>query len=112
MKVHIRRLGVGPSAGEEELKSAYRALSKKVHPDKNRAEGSTEAFQKLSVAYRSLLERGGAEESGDDEEGSIPRQPGFQKWPIFLTTIGYRLHDFEIFRLQLRYKLHVVNVVM
>ena len=34
--------------------------------------------------------------------------PGFQKWPIFLTTIGYRLHDFEIFRLQLRYKLHDV----
>ena len=33
---------------------------------------------------------------------------GFQKWPIFLTTIGYRLHDFEIFRLQLRYKLHNV----
>ena len=63
------------------MKSAYRALSKKVHPDKNRAEGSTEAFKKLSVAYRSLLERGGAEESGDDEEGSVPRQPGFQKWP-------------------------------
>ena len=33
---------------------------------------------------------------------------GVQKWPIFLTTIGYRLHDFEIFRLQLRYKLHDV----
>ena len=33
---------------------------------------------------------------------------GFQKWLIFLTTIGYRLHDFEIFRLQLRYKLHDV----
>ena len=24
-------------------------------------------------------------------------QPGFQKGPIFLTTIGYRLHDFAIF---------------
>ena len=72
---------MGPDAGEEEVKSAYRALSKKVHPDKNRAEGSTEAFKKLSVAYRSLLERGGAEESGNEEEESVPPQPGFQKWP-------------------------------
>ena len=32
------------------------------------------------MAYRSLLERGGAEESGD-EEGSAPHQGGFQKWP-------------------------------
>ena len=48
-------------------------------------------------------------------------KPGFQKLPIFLTTIGYRLHHFEIFPTtigyklhdgQLRYKLHVVNVVM
>lgn len=60
------RLGVGPDAGEEELKSAYRALSKKVHPDKNKTEGSTEAFKKLSAAYRSLLEKGG-EESGEEE---------------------------------------------
>ena len=63
------------------MKSAYRALSKKVHPDKNRAEGSTEAFKKLSVAYRNLVERGGAEESGDDEEERVAGQPGFQKWP-------------------------------
>ena len=66
MKVHVYRLGVGPDAGGDELKSAYRALSKKVHPDKNKAEGSTEAFKKLSAAYRSLLEKGG-EESGEEE---------------------------------------------
>ena len=57
------------------MKSAYRALSKKVHPDKNRAEGSTEAFKKLSVAYRHLVERGGAEESGDDEGGHLHQGP-------------------------------------
>jgi len=73
------RLGVGPDAGEEEVKSAYRSLSKKVHPDKNKAEGATEAFKKLSIAYRSLLERGGAEESGDEEQTHYDQ--GFQKWP-------------------------------
>ena len=52
------------------MKSADRALSKKVHPDKNRAEGSTEAFKKLQEAYKSLLERGGGDEESqrDDTE--------------------------------------------
>ena len=76
MKVHFHRLRVGPNAGEEELKSAYRTLSKKVHPDKNRADGSTEAFKKLSAAYRSLLEKG-AEESGEEED--VGHQQGFQE---------------------------------
>ena len=75
LKVHVCRLGIGPNAGEEEVKSAYRALSKKVHPDKNRAEGSTEAFKKLQEAYRSLLEKGDAEESEDNEE-----EQAFYEW--------------------------------
>ena len=75
LKSNLPRLGVGLDAGEEEVKSAYRALSKKVHPDKNRDEGSTEAFKKLSVAYRSLPEKG-AEESGDEKAAN---QEGFQE---------------------------------
>jgi hypothetical protein len=75
------RLGLGPEAAEEEIKAAYRALSKKVHPDKNKAEGATEAFKKVSVAYRSLLERGGAEASGDDEAEHGEHSGNFQRWP-------------------------------
>ena len=53
-----------------------------------------------------IIEYAGEVISNSDVSERI--RPGFQKWPIFLTTIGYRLHDFEIFRLQLRYKLHDV----
>ena len=47
----------------------------------------------------------------------VSYKAGFQKWPIFPTTIGYRLHEFDIFvmkifKLQLQFKLHVINVVM
>ena len=31
---------------------------------------------------------------------------GFQKWPVFLTTIGYRLHDFENLGTTIDNKLH------
>lgn len=74
------RLGVGDDATEEEVKSAYRAVSKKVHPDKNKAEGATEAFKKLSIAYRSILERGGPEASEEEGEG-VQGRGGFHKWP-------------------------------
>ena len=36
---------------------------------------------------------------------------GFQKWPIFLTTIAYRLDDFEIFPTTIGYKLHDVDTM-
>ena len=62
-----------------QVKSAYRRLSKKVHPDKNKAEGATEAFKKLSVAYKSLIEGGGGggEEGVDVDNGFN----GFNRWP-------------------------------
>ena len=36
---------------------------------------------------------------------------GSLKWPTFLTTIGYRLHDFEIFPTTIGYKLHDVATI-
>ena len=31
-----------------------------------------------------------------------------EKWPFYLTTIGYRLHDFDILLTTIDYKLHNV----
>lgn len=47
-------LGVGKTCSVEEIRRAYRKLSLKVHPDKNKAPGSEEAFKKVSKAFKCL----------------------------------------------------------
>lgn len=47
-------LGVEKKCTVEEIRKAYRKLSLKVHPDKNKAPGSEEAFKKVSKAFKCL----------------------------------------------------------
>ncbi|KAF6154107.1 hypothetical protein GIB67_009807 [Kingdonia uniflora] len=49
-------LGVEKSCTVEEIRKAYRKLSLKVHPDKNKAPGSEEAFKKVCKAFKCLSE--------------------------------------------------------
>ncbi|KAM4126875.1 hypothetical protein ACJW30_02G046900 [Castanea mollissima] len=47
-------LGVEKNCAVEEIRRAYRKLSLKVHPDKNKAPGSEEAFKKVCKAFKCL----------------------------------------------------------
>ncbi|XP_075516301.1 chaperone protein dnaJ 49-like [Primulina tabacum] len=47
-------LGVEKSCSVEEIRKAYRKLSLKVHPDKNKAPGAEEAFKKVGKAFKCL----------------------------------------------------------
>ncbi len=47
-------LGVGKDASKDEIKKAYRKLSKKYHPDINKEEGSDDKFKEISEAYEIL----------------------------------------------------------
>ncbi|KAL6522844.1 hypothetical protein OROHE_016691 [Orobanche hederae] len=47
-------LGLEKDCSVEEIRKAYRKLSLKVHPDKNKAPGSEEAFKKVSKAFKCL----------------------------------------------------------
>ncbi|KAJ8441702.1 hypothetical protein Cgig2_019089 [Carnegiea gigantea] len=49
-------LGVEKTCSVEEIRKAYRKLSLKVHPDKNKAPGAEEAFKKVSKAFKCLSE--------------------------------------------------------
>jgi DnaJ-class molecular chaperone len=48
-------LGVAPSAGAAEIRTAYRKLAKQFHPDTNSSdEGAAERFKEISAAYQVL----------------------------------------------------------
>ena len=47
-------LGVGKNATDKEIKSAFRKLSKKYHPDVCNEEGAEEKFKEINEAYSVL----------------------------------------------------------
>ena len=56
MKDPFAILGLKSDASEEDIKSAYKALAKKYHPDVNKDAGSEEKFKDISAAYQSILD--------------------------------------------------------
>ena len=69
-------LGVSPSASEDEIKQAYRALAKKYHPDVNN--GSPEAERKMkevNEAYSAVMKMRREGTSGYGGSGAGQRDP-------------------------------------
>jgi curved DNA-binding protein len=53
-KDYYEILGVEPSSGEAEIKSAYRRLARKFHPDVSKEAGAEEKFKAVNEAYEAL----------------------------------------------------------
>lgn len=53
-KDYYATLGVEPSAGEAEIKTAYRRLARKYHPDVSKEPGAEEKFKAVNEAYEAL----------------------------------------------------------
>jgi hypothetical protein len=72
---YYRILRVAPSASSEQIKQAYRALAKALHPDLNRGEDTTQAFQAVNEAYSVLSDP--VQRASYDQTGSpAPKAAG------------------------------------
>lgn len=56
-KDYYETLGVEASAGEAELKTAYRRLARKYHPDVSKEKGAEEKFKSINEAYEVLRDK-------------------------------------------------------
>ena len=48
------RLGVDKNASQDDIKKAYRKLSKKYHPDLNQEPGAEEKYKEVQEAFETL----------------------------------------------------------
>ncbi|MBF6024530.1 DnaJ C-terminal domain-containing protein [Lysobacter niastensis] len=53
-KDYYQTLGVEPNAGEAEIKTAYRRLARKYHPDVSKEAGAEDKFKAVNEAYEAL----------------------------------------------------------
>lgn len=51
---YYETLGVARDASQDEIKKAYRSLSKKFHPDRNKGKDAEESFKRVNEAYEVL----------------------------------------------------------
>ncbi|KAK7303781.1 hypothetical protein RJT34_14698 [Clitoria ternatea] len=93
-------LGLEKSCSVEEIRKAYRKLSLKVHPDKNKAPGSEDAFKKVSKAFKCLSEEGSRrqyDQTGlvDDFEYSHQQQSSFRRRRRRTAGMGHDVFEEE-----------------
>ncbi|MEM8935279.1 MAG: J domain-containing protein [Pseudomonadota bacterium] len=76
-------LGLAPTASDSEIRSAFRTLAKKYHPDRNPGDKKAEdKFKEISAAFDILgdSERRKKFDSGEIDEAGRERAPNYGAW--------------------------------
>lgn len=73
-------LGLKENASKAEIKSAYRMLAKKFHPDVNKSKGSKEVFIKITEAYEFLMHDNAQEQPKNKQAQYAYRDKIYKEW--------------------------------
>ncbi len=68
-------LGISKSASKDEIRKAYRSLSKKYHPDLNKADDAVDKFKEVTEAYEVLSDD--SKKANYDQFGHTDPNQGF-----------------------------------
>lgn len=97
MKDYYAILGVSKNASDDEIKSSYRKLAKKYHPDVNQGDAKAEEmFKEVSTAYAVLSDpakRSAYDNGAMNEHGDVQQQDPFAHFGGF-GNFGNFGHDF------------------
>mmetsp|Transcript_20775 Transcript_20775/g.30762 ORF Transcript_20775/g.30762 Transcript_20775/m.30762 type:complete len:369 (+) Transcript_20775:78-1184(+) len=90
-------LGVSRGASESEIKKAYRQLSLKYHPDKNKSEDAATKFAEIVSAYEVLSDSEKRSTYDNFGEEGLKRQEqqggnGGDPWDGFFSNFGFSGH--------------------
>jgi molecular chaperone DnaJ len=92
MQSHYETLGISKSASLDEIKSAYRKLSKQFHPDVNKDDGAEEKFKQINEAYSVLSD---PTKKAEYERQNVPtsnfNEYNFVKTQQFNTPVNLRV---------------------
>ncbi|KAG7582354.1 DnaJ domain [Arabidopsis suecica] len=93
---HYSTLNVNRNATLQEIKSSYRKLARKYHPDMNKNPGAEDKFKQISAAYevlsdeekRSAYDRFGEAGLEGDFNGSQDTSPGVDPFDLYSAFFG------------------------
>tara|TARA_R110002073_G_scaffold20355_7_gene73056 strand:+ start:8649 stop:9593 length:945 start_codon:yes stop_codon:yes gene_type:complete len=88
-KDYYQILGVTPDADDKAIKTAYRKLARKYHPDVNPDEGAEEKFKEVAEAYEALKDAGRRAEYDELRRYGGRAGGGFEPPPGWQSNAGF-----------------------
>jgi curved DNA-binding protein len=98
-KDYYATLGVGKTAGADEIKKAYRKLARKYHPDVSKEKDAKEKFQDVSEAYETLKDpekRAAYDQLGSFKPGQDFRPPPDWEQQFNRGEAGFSFEDIDL----------------